>query len=304
MFKAIKKIVIYSQDEDNGQKLKAYLYPYFQAVQCYKARADLIEAVNNRDYDTVFIDGNLDAAELFLVFKALSFHDQDKRFYTFLLTEDSNVLRTLVQASKLQNIKFIETTMEQHTYIFEQLKNFDLVWSVMKGNADKVSPSPPTPQLSINPAVLKSLVKATKDVMETMVFAENLKSDRPFIWQDSHCPAPKRANTIKSYLSIHTNFFKGRFLLCFPFETYLKVLNSVMLEEYTEISDETKDFICELLNMIYGQAKVVLNEAGFELPPLIPVQMWGKDFAPIPGKTIFVIPFSCNYGNFYVEVEI
>ena len=56
--------------------------------------------------------------------------------------------------------------------------------------------------------------------------------------------------------------------------------------------------------MIFGQAKVVLNENGYGIKTAIPSVVSGKDHT-LSGLTkgpVVIVPFSTEFGPFFVEI--
>ncbi|OFZ18360.1 MAG: hypothetical protein A2X94_12480 [Bdellovibrionales bacterium GWB1_55_8] len=111
------------------------------------------------------------------------------------------------------------------------------------------------------------------------------------------------------------NFSYG-VMLSFPKETFLKLLTRLTGEESAEITQENQDAAAELMNIIFGQAKLVLNLKGAGLTPQLPVLSFGDSFPGLAldeksekltpldqGKTV-VIPFGSDIGDFFIEVWI
>ena len=80
----------------------------------------------------------------------------------------------------------------------------------------------------------------------------------------------------------------------------------MLQEEIQTINDENKDAVAELLNIIFGKAKKILNASGLNIQQAIPSIIRG------PGHSIqhqaqnqtIVIPFTCpEIGNFRAEVS-
>ena len=74
-------------------------------------------------------------------------------------------------------------------------------------------------------------------------------------------------------------------------------------EEYTKLDNEIVDGAGELTNMIFGQAKVELNQLGHGIKTAIPSVILGKDHS-LSGMTkepVVIVPFETEFGLFYVE---
>jgi chemotaxis protein CheX len=93
-------------------------------------------------------------------------------------------------------------------------------------------------------------------------------------------------------------------LLSFTEGTFLKIISKLIGEDLNVINDDVLDGVCELINMIFGQAKIPLNEAGHEIKMALPTALSGKNQINIsrPSGKAVVIPFNCHLGNFELEM--
>jgi chemotaxis protein CheX len=98
--------------------------------------------------------------------------------------------------------------------------------------------------------------------------------------------------------------FTGSIALCFPKEVFLKVMTNMLGEPYTDITDDMQDGAAELLNMIFGQAKIVLNEAGYEIEKAIPTVIKGHQIETQhpADRPVLVFPFRTEAGVFHIEI--
>jgi CheY-specific phosphatase CheX len=109
--------------------------------------------------------------------------------------------------------------------------------------------------------------------------------------------------------------FSYAVVLSFPRETFLKLLSRMLDEPFSEINDANRDGASELMNIVYAQAKRVLNEKGAGLEPQIPILNEGRECSGFAfpendghptrldeGKML-VIPFeAAEIGKFYIEI--
>lgn len=111
---------------------------------------------------------------------------------------------------------------------------------------------------------------------------------------------------IAGVIALKSPGFKGNITLCFPTEVFLKIYEILVAEKHEVIGKEIEDFAAELLNIIYGQAKMKLNqEQGYQLQQAIPKVLTGEKLASLPpssGATM-VLPFDTPVGQFYIEIE-
>ncbi len=109
---------------------------------------------------------------------------------------------------------------------------------------------------------------------------------------------------ISGIIGIVSETFNGSVVISFPEATFLKVVSKMLGEEYTKIDKDIIDGAGELTNMIFGQAKIVLNEKGYGIKTAIPSVVSGKNhiMSALTKGPIVVVPFESTAGNFFVEI--
>ena len=121
-------------------------------------------------------------------------------------------------------------------------------------------------------------------------------------------PKPKMATPpvfdIAGIIGLRGNRFNGSVALELPDKVFLKLMSNMLGEEFTAISPENEDGAGEMLNMIFGHAKTILNEKGYSIEKAIPTVVTGKSLSlkSLPSKNTLVMPFECQYGSFYLEI--
>lgn len=111
---------------------------------------------------------------------------------------------------------------------------------------------------------------------------------------------------VSGIIGIVSESFNGSVVISFPEATFLKVMSGMLGEEFTELSKDIIDGAGEITNMIFGQAKIVLNEKGYGIKTAIPSVVSGKDHSLTTltnGPTV-VVPFESTAGNFFIEICI
>lgn len=111
--------------------------------------------------------------------------------------------------------------------------------------------------------------------------------------------------TISGAIAILSTMFAGSVLICFPEQTFLKVVSNVFGEQQTEINKENSDAAGELINIIYGQAKTVLvDDLNIDFMKSRSYALEGvakvKSFQT---SASFVVPFESELGPFYLIVS-
>ena len=67
---------------------------------------------------------------------------------------------------------------------------------------------------------------------------------------------------ISGVIGLVSETFSGAVVISFPEKTFLKIMGTMLGSEYQSITKEIEDGAAELTNMVFGQAKITLNEKG------------------------------------------
>lgn len=109
---------------------------------------------------------------------------------------------------------------------------------------------------------------------------------------------------ISGVIGVVTPSFGGSIILAFPLKTALAVFSKMLGETYEKASPEVESGTSELTNIIFGQAKIALNERGYGLKPAIPTVVTGTNHVLYSSTSgpIVVVPFESELGNFFIEI--
>jgi chemotaxis protein CheX len=119
-------------------------------------------------------------------------------------------------------------------------------------------------------------------------------------------PSAPLDGEISGQISIQTNSFKGSVILSFPEATYLKIVSNMLGESHEAITPENRDAAAEITNMIFGHAKRILNEKGYQLQMARPTVLIGKNPTSLPAGSgpRIAVPFESDAGPFSIEIRI
>lgn len=111
---------------------------------------------------------------------------------------------------------------------------------------------------------------------------------------------------IAGVIGITSDAFKGSISIGFPAATFLGIMGRMLGEKYEKITKDVEDGAGELLNIIFGAAKRVLNEKGYALQKAIPSVITGQgiEVHHITAAPTIVIPFETELGLFQIEIGI
>jgi chemotaxis protein CheX len=149
-------------------------------------------------------------------------------------------------------------------------------------------------------------IQAAKGVFETMVHTK-LEPDKPVIKKDRLSRGDISSMigiTGKATIDDYVLDFKGMMVISFPEETFIKIVNKMLNENYTELNYDIADASSEICNMIMGNAKRELSEKGFKFKYAIPSTFLGGNHAiSYPqDTTVILTKVKSHFGDFFLEV--
>ncbi len=111
---------------------------------------------------------------------------------------------------------------------------------------------------------------------------------------------------IAGLVGIWTDKYRGIICVSFPESTYLNIMNKMLDEKFDAISSDNNDGAGEMMNMIFGFAKRVLNEKGHDFQKALPSVIVGKNIhvSHQADTPVFVLPFSSDFGEFQLEIGL
>jgi chemotaxis protein CheX len=109
---------------------------------------------------------------------------------------------------------------------------------------------------------------------------------------------------ISGVIGLVSDAFTGAVVLSFPQATFLNIMTNMLGEPCKELTQDLADGAGELMNIIFGQAKIALNDQGFGIKTAIPTVIKGENHS-IQTQTTgprVALPFESNAGPFVVEI--
>lgn len=118
--------------------------------------------------------------------------------------------------------------------------------------------------------------------------------------------APVLQIDIAGLIGITSATFTGSVTICFPEKTFLKVMGRLLGEEFQTLNKDLEDGAGELINIIFGFAKRVLNAQGYTIQKALPSIIVGHGFSlrTFSKAPIGVLPFQTELGPFQIEVAM
>jgi chemotaxis protein CheX len=144
---------------------------------------------------------------------------------------------------------------------------------------------------------INPFLNATINVIKTMAFVD-AKPGKPFRKSDRTA-----TGDVSGIIGI-TGDNEGTLSITFSQSCIEAILTNMLGEKITGITDDVRDAVGEITNMISGDARRVLDDEGVKLTAAIPTVISGANHAIThvsSGPTI-AIPFDTEHGPFTVEV--
>ncbi len=97
--------------------------------------------------------------------------------------------------------------------------------------------------------------------------------------------------------------YRGAMTIGFPTAVFLHIMSKMLGEDYKEITPELADGAAELSNIVFGQAKMTLNQLGHNIQMALPNVVMGKEVASRPSNNADAarIIFETAAGPFMIE---
>lgn len=155
-----------------------------------------------------------------------------------------------------------------------------------------------------NPLFDKKLLQAfVEGVVKTLatIAQTEVKVGKPFIE-----PEMTEKGEIAGMVGMIAPPLKGTLLLSFSKPCILHIVENMLGEKHSELSNEVADAVGELTNMIYGTAKTALNQMGYNFEMAIPTVIRGSFIVSKAEKgATLVIPFNLSDNlMFHIKITV
>ena len=146
---------------------------------------------------------------------------------------------------------------------------------------------------------INPFLNGTLEVLDKMAFVEAV-SGKPYTKTDSTA-----CGDVSGIIGITGNAI-GSLAISFTEQCILSIAGNMLGETYKDICRDVFDTVGELTNMISGVARTYMEREGLIVYAAIPTVVYGKNHVVmhILKSPSIVIPFSTQYGQFFVDVCI
>jgi chemotaxis protein CheX len=160
--------------------------------------------------------------------------------------------------------------------------------------------SGPRPVIDVD--FINPFIMATRAVIETQARTP-LTPGKPSLRK----PNERIPMEIAGVIALTCSEFTGSISICFRADVFLKLYENMVGEKHEVITREIEDAAGEILNIIFGQAKTVLNDKkGYTLEKALPTILVGEKLQlhHQSRNPAIVLPFESPAGAFHLEVLV
>ena len=238
-----------------------------------------------------------------------------------LKLKNDEIVELLIEKNKKEQTILILTTQSPEAKLVNKLKDLPRVFfspkpisikDLIKKLRDVLSelsappvinkkkPEPQKASSSFDVRVVNPLIAAALTTISS-VFGGRLIVGKPYLRK-----GPEVSGDISGLIGLASENFKGNVALSFPSASYLKVISNKMGVDMTELNEEARDAIAEIIKLITDQAKLQFEKDSLSVIMTSPTVVTGNAHSLVHQSTTapVVIVFRNDEGEgFRIEIS-
>jgi chemotaxis protein CheX len=290
----VKNILVLSHEKQWKIALASTIKEQFKATELQlhyvSNRSEALSEITQSQYELFLISSGIPKKDIEYIFRYISTNENiNLNMNIFFISEDFEQFSEILKFTNFPKIHLFSAPID----FGELAKRIrQTLFPISKHEeADKI--------LKINLEFLKTFVDSTKYIFEAFCNLKDVKHQKPLLLNDTN----RKTYDLEGSIELQSDLFHGIFYVCFTKSIYLKIIEHVLMEKPEEINENNIDFIAEIVNMIYGQAKIALNQSGHNFKKVIPQFM--QDPAPLITKNIVtIVPIDTELGTIDIKIEL
>lgn len=158
---------------------------------------------------------------------------------------------------------------------------------------------PDKKQFKLDVDFINPFIDSSMNTLNSLCGANEIKALKPYMLGDE-----KLEIDISGTLSITSPYFKGNIAISFDNKVYKELISRMLEESIGEVDLNNQDGAAEIINIIFGQTKAVLNQRGYSLQRAIPsvVRGYGHKIAQSSKVPVLLVPFNSEVGRFWMQI--
>ena len=146
---------------------------------------------------------------------------------------------------------------------------------------------------------INPFIDSAVETLESMCKASKLEPGRTYLLGKDE----KLDIDISGTLNITSPYFKGTIAISFADEVYEKLVSTLMQGKEENVNIDNQDAAAEMINIIFGKTKALLNSNGYKLERAIPKVMRGSGHnIQSSNAPVLLLPFNSNEGKFFIQI--
>jgi len=151
---------------------------------------------------------------------------------------------------------------------------------------------------SLDVDFINPFIESSVKILADFCHIEQIESKNPYILNENNLDID-----ISGTLKISSPYFKGVIAISFNQQTYQTIIDKMLTDNKSDIKIEQDDGVKEMINIIFGQTKAILNNRGYSIERAVPNAIRGKNHQITDNKIpILVVPLQSNSGNFWIQI--
>ncbi len=281
---ARKYLLIVEQDEELRQQLVSELEDLTQMI--IVSASDGVQAyqkTRNQKFDVIVTDFTVPKLAGTQLINALRESTHNMLSPVIIYTKD-------IETSKVQTrgIKFIDFMLKPQSY--QDLSNKILEMAAL---------DPKKKKFKLDVDFINPFIDSSMKTLNGLCGVKDIEAQKPYLLGDEVLDVD-----ISGTLAIKSPYFSGSIAITFHNDVYKVIISKMLEENIGEIDLDNQDGAAEIINIIFGQTKAVLNQRGYSLDRAIPSVMRGRGHKIYQNSKIpvLLVPFRSDLGKFWMQI--
>ena len=202
-----------------------------------------------------------------------------------ILVYTENIDEAKIKTRDIKNIDFLKKPQDLDTLSKKliELSEIDPTKKKFKIDVDFINP----------------FIDSSMQTLNGLCKVNNIKAEKPYLLGNE-----KLEIDISGTFAISSPYFKGSIAISFDDDVYRDIISKMLEENIGEIDLDNQDGAAEIINIIFGQTKAVLNQRGYKLNRAIPSVMRGRGHKIYQDTRIpvLLVPFRSDLGKFWIQI--
>jgi chemotaxis protein CheX len=279
-----KHLLIVEADDELRQLLATELADLTQMV-IVQARdgVQAYQKARNQKFDVVITDFELPKISGAEFIAALRETNHNVRTPILIYSEDVETAKKETRGQKA--IEYVSKPAEYEFLANKliELSKFDPDKKVFKLDVDFINP----------------FIDSAMKTLNKLCGVNNIEAMKPHLLGDEVLDID-----ISGILAITSPYFRGSIAISFGDDVYKLIISKMLEENVADVDLNNQDGAAEIINIIFGQTKAVLNQRGYSLERAIPSVLRGKGHKVLQNNKIpvLLVPFRSDLGNFWIQI--